>query len=54
MSEVLKKTYENQAKTVIKALEKRNIKGYYCPDCAAAVRLADELTPEQKAYLSGK
>lgn len=32
MSEVLKKTYEIQAKTVIKALEKRNMKGYYCPD----------------------
>ncbi len=46
MSEVLKKTYEIQAKTVIKALEKRNMKGYYCPDCASVVKLADELTPQ--------
>lgn len=46
MSEVLKKTYENQAKTVIKALEKRNMRGYYCADCSSAVELARELTPE--------
>lgn len=45
MSDVLKKTYEIQAKTVIKAMEKRNIKGYYCPDCASAVQLAQELVP---------
>ncbi len=45
MSDVLKKTYETQAKTVIKAMEKRNIKGYYCPDCASAVKLAKELVP---------
>lgn len=46
ISDVLKKTYENQAKTVIKALEKRNMRGYYCPDCATAVKLADELVPK--------
>lgn len=46
MSDVLKKTYEIQAQTIIKALEKRNMKGYYCADCASAVKLADELTPE--------
>ena len=45
MSEVLKKTYEVQAKTIIKALEKRNMKGYYCEDCASAVKLAEELVP---------
>lgn len=45
MSDVLKKTYETQAKTVIKAMEKRNMKGYYCPDCASAVKLAKELVP---------
>lgn len=45
MSDVLKKTYETQANTVIKALEKRNMKGYYCPDCASAVKLAGELVP---------
>lgn len=43
MSDVLKKTYEVQAATIIKALEKRNMKGYYCPDCAAAVKQAGEL-----------
>ena len=45
MSEVLKKTYEIQANTVIKALEKRNMKGYYCPDCTSAIKLAEELVP---------
>lgn len=45
MSDVLKKTYEIQAATVIKALEKRNIKGYFCEDAAAAVTLANDLTP---------
>ena len=45
MSEVIKKTYETQAKTVIKALEKRNMRGYYCPDCASAVKLAEGLVP---------
>lgn len=45
MSDVLKKTYELQANTVIKALEKRNMRGYYCPDCASAVKLAEELVP---------
>lgn len=46
MSDVLKKTYEIQAATIIKALEKRNMKGYYCPDCASAIKLAGELIPE--------
>ena len=32
MSDVLKKTYEIQATTIVKALEKINMKGYYCPD----------------------
>ena len=45
ISDVLKKTYEVQAKTIIKALEKRNMKGYYCEDCASAVKLAEELVP---------
>ena len=45
MSDVLKKTYEIQAKTVIKALEKRNMTGYYCADCTSAVKLAEERVP---------
>ena len=43
MSDVLKNTYEIQASTIIKALEKRNMKGCYCPDCSAAVKQAGEL-----------
>lgn len=53
MSDVLKKTYEIQAKTVIKALEKRNMRGYYCPDNASAVKLADELIPENATVAFG-
>lgn len=53
MSDVLKKTYETQANTVIKALEKRNIKGYYCPDCASAVKLAGELVPKGSTVAFG-
>ena len=44
-SEIMQKNYEHQAETIIKALEKRNMKGYYCADCAAAVELAKTLTP---------
>ena len=44
-SEIVQKNYEHQAAAIIKALEKRNMKGYYCADCAAAVALAKELTP---------
>ena len=45
MAEVLKETEEVQAKTISKVLEKRNMKGYYCEDCASAVKLAEELVP---------
>ena len=53
MSNVLKTTYEQQARSVIKALEKRNMRGYYCPDCTAAVKLADELIPENATVAFG-
>lgn len=43
MSDILKRTWEIQAATIMKALEKRNMKGYYCPDCASAVKQAQEL-----------
>lgn len=36
--------YENQARTIIKNLEKRNMKGYYCPSKADAVKTAMALT----------
>lgn len=44
-SEIVQKNYEHQAETIIKALEKRNMKGYYCADSAAAVELTKGLTP---------
>ena len=53
MSNVLKTTYEQQARSVIKALEKRNMRGYYCPDCTAAVKLVDELIPENATVAFG-
>lgn len=53
MSDVLKKTYETQAQTIINALEKTNMKGYYCADCASAVKLADKLTPEHATVSFG-
>ncbi|MDD6037204.1 MAG: lactate utilization protein [bacterium] len=43
MSEITKKTYALQAQTIIKALERRNMKGYYCDTCYEAVALADSL-----------
>lgn len=53
VSEAVKKNYENQANTVIKALEKRNIKGYYCTDCEAAVKQAEALIPEHATVAFG-
>lgn len=41
-----KQYYENTAKTIIKNLEKRQIKGWYCEDSAAAVKKVLELVPE--------
>ncbi len=35
-----KKFYENQAVTIIKAMQKRNFEGYYAPDAKAAKELA--------------
>ena len=37
------KNYENLAKTIIKNLEKRQMKGYYCPDKESAIKKALEL-----------
>lgn len=45
--------YENQAATIIKNLEKRNMEGYYCPDGAAAVRTALSLMPEHSVISWG-
>lgn len=50
---MLQKSYEHQAATIIAALEKGNIKGYYCADCAAAVKLASELTPPNASVSFG-
>lgn len=40
-----KKYYENAANTIIQNLEKRQMKGYYCPDSASAVQKIKELIP---------
>lgn len=45
--------YENQAATIIKNLEKRNMDGYYCPDAASAVRTALSLMPEHSVISWG-
>lgn len=38
--------YEKQAETVIKALQKRGMDGYYCPDSKSAVEKVLSLIPE--------
>lgn len=38
--------YANQAATIIKNLQKRNMEGYYCPDAASAVEQALALMPD--------
>lgn len=39
-------TYENQAKTIIKNLEKRQMEGFYFEDSKSAVKFIGELLPE--------
>ena len=41
-----KQFYENVANTIIKNLEKRQMEGFYCPDCESAGKKALELMPE--------
>lgn len=41
-----KQYYENAAKTIIQNLEKRHMKGYYCPDSESALKKVLELIPE--------
>lgn len=45
--------YENQAATIIKNLEKRNMEGNYCPDGASAVQTALSLMPEHSVISWG-
>lgn len=45
--------YENQAGTIIRNLEKRNMEGYYCPDAASAVQTALSLMPEHSVISWG-
>ena len=40
-----KQYYENAARTIIAGLEKRQMEGYYCADCEAAVKKVLELVP---------
>jgi len=48
-----KQYYENVSKTIIKGLEKRQMEGYYCPDCESAVKKALELMPEGSSIAWG-
>lgn len=41
-----KQYYENAAGTIIQNLEKRQMKGYYCPDSESAVKKILELLPD--------
>lgn len=41
-----KQYYENVANTIIKNMEKRQMKGYYCPDSESALKKVLELIPE--------
>lgn len=45
--------YENQAATIIKSLEKRNMEGYYCPDGVSAVQMVLSLMPEHSVISWG-
>lgn len=48
-----KQYYENTAKTIIANLEKRQMKGWYCEDSAAAVQKVLELMPEHASVTWG-
>lgn len=41
-----KQYFENVAKTIIQNLEKRSMKGYYCPDSESALKKVLELIPD--------
>ena len=46
-------SYENQAKTIIKNLEKRNMKGYYCENGKKALELVKTLLPAGALVTNG-
>lgn len=48
-----KQFYENTAKTIIANLEKRQMKGWYCQDSAAAVKKVLELVPRHASVTWG-
>ena len=48
-----KQFYENTAKTIIASLEKRQMKGWYCEDSAAAVKKVLELIPKHASVTWG-
>lgn len=48
-----KQYYENTAKTIIANLEKRQMKGWYCEDSAAAVKKVLELVPSGSSVTWG-
>nr|WP_296006302.1 lactate utilization protein [uncultured Blautia sp.] len=48
-----KQSYANTASTIIKNLEKRNIKGYYCETAADARNLVQSLLPKHAVVTNG-
>ena len=46
-------SYENQAKTIIKNLEKRNMKGYYCETGEKALELVKSILPKGASVTNG-
>ena len=46
-------SYENQAKTIIKNLEKRNMKGYYCETGEKALELVKSILPKGALVTNG-
>ena len=46
-------SYANTASTIIKNLEKRNMKGYYCETAADARQLVQSLIPKHATVTNG-
>lgn len=47
------KSFANTAQTLIKNLEKRNMKGYYCETSADALKLVESMLPENATTTNG-
>ena len=49
----MKEYYEKQAAGIIRHLEKRNMEGYYCPDCQTAVEKVMSMIPKNSTVSWG-